>query len=270
MIKTVRNNLFRSGPGKSSLLWYNGKEMVWSHIRRILNEDQRQQLTRRHKLTNDHINLTSHSLMNVRLAAQVLSKRVGSILVQDYEECHETGHFILLMNRLFDCLNTRSFEEAAKTLNPDLMPYTDKNDARFQFFDDFLAYLNDWKECVRTRPGNFTAAERAKMFLTHQTYKGLVMTIRSFKEVCHYLLDNGVQFVLSNRFCQDPLEAHFGRHRSVNQRSENPNIHCFGYQENKFRLQRDLQMQIQPKGNVRKRRDVPVNISNSPVKKQKH
>ena len=86
---------------------------------------------------------------------------------------------------------------------------------------------------MRTRPGNFTAADTAKMFWTHQTYKGLVMTVRSFKEVCHYLLDNGVQFVLSNRFCQDPLEAHFG---SLGQRSENPNIHTFGYQENKIRL----------------------------------
>ncbi|KAL8611309.1 hypothetical protein ACOMHN_013740 [Nucella lapillus] len=36
----------------------------------------------------------------------------------------------------------------------------------------------------------------------------------AFKEATHYLLDNGVKSVLSNRFCQDPLEAHFGRHRA--------------------------------------------------------
>ena len=246
--------------------------MLWSHIKRIYEEDKRQQLTRKHKLTNDHINLTSHSMMNVKLAAQVLSKSVGVILEGDgYEECHETGRFINFVNRFFDCLNTRSFDEASKKRNADLMPYTDKNDARCQFLDDFLAYLSDWKECVHTRPGHFTGNDRTNMFLTHQTYKGLVMTIRSFKEACHYLLDNGVKFVLSNWFCQDPLEAHFGRHRSLVQQSENPNIYCFGYQENKLRIQRSLAMQLQPRGNVekRKRGDVPVIISNSLLKKQK-
>lgn len=273
LIKTVRNNLYHSGPGKSRLLWYNGKELLWSHVRRIYEEDKTQQLTRKHKLTNDHINLTSHSMMNVKLAAQVLSKSVGSILGGDnYEDCHETGRLINYMNRFFDCLNTRSLDEASRKKNVDLKPYTDKNDTRFQFLDDFLAFLSDWKESVRTRPGNFDGNHRAKMFLSHQTYKGLVMTIRSFKEATQYLLDNGVQFVLSNRFCQDPLEAHFGRHRSLVPRSQNPNIHCFGFQENKLRIQRHLAMQIQPRGNVekRKRGDNPVKVSNSPLKKQKH
>ena len=59
---------------------------------------------------------------------------------------------------------------------------------------------------MQAREGNWKAAERAKMFLTHQTYKGLVMTVRSFKEASAYLLDHGVMFVLSNQFCQDPLE----------------------------------------------------------------
>ena len=66
---------------------------------------------------------------------------------------------------------------------------------------------------MRARPGNFTATDRAKVFLSHQTYKGLIMTIRSFKEATKYLLDNGIDFVLSNKFCQDPLEARFGMYR---------------------------------------------------------
>ena len=114
-----------------------------------------------------------------------------SVMKQQFDSVYE---------QVFDCLNyTRSFDEAARKKNTDLQPYTDKNDPRFQFLDDFLAYLSDWKECVHTRPGNFTGADRNKLFLSHQTYKGLVTTIRSFKEVCHYLLDNGVKFVLSKQ-----------------------------------------------------------------------
>ena len=53
---------------------------------------------------------------------------------------------------------------------------------------------------VQAREGNWKAAERAKMFLTHQTYNGLEMTVKSFKEASTYLLDHGVKFVLGNKF----------------------------------------------------------------------
>lgn len=122
---------------------------------------------------------------------------------------------------------------------------------------------------VQAREGNWKAAERAKMFLTHQTYKGLVMTVKSVKEASAYLLDHGVKFVLSDKFCQDPLEQHFGWHRSINTRSKNSNLHKFGYQENKIRQQRTLALTLQPKGNVekRKRGDAEIAVTNSPMKK---
>ena len=103
---------------------------------------------------------------------------------------------------------------------------------------------------VQAREGNWKAAERAKMFLTHQTYKGLVMTVKSVKEASAYLPDHGVKFVLSDKFCQDPLEQQFGRLRNINTRIENPNLHRFGYRENKIGQQRTLALTLQPKGNV--------------------
>ncbi|KAL8607253.1 hypothetical protein ACOMHN_047584 [Nucella lapillus] len=121
-------------------------------------------------------------------------------------------------------------------------------------------------ECYKHTPGN------QKPTLIPGSVPTLIMPVKAFKEATHYLLDNGVKSVLSNRFCQDPLEAHFGRHRCLSSRSENPNIHTFGQQENKLRIQRDVAMKLQPKGNVekRKRQDIPVTISNSPMKKRKH
>lgn len=269
LIKTVRNNLFRSGFGKTSLLWNDGKYLLWQHIAGAYRADKERHLSRT-KLTNEHISLTSHSMMNVRLAAQVLSRSVG-LVIQNYggDESSETAKFILLMDRFFDCLNTRSLDEHIVTSKPDLAPYKKDDDARFEFLDTFERYLNDWKNSVYEREGNFQLSDRAKMFLSHQTFKGILMTIRSFKEATRYLLSEDVHFVLSNKFCQDPLEAHFGRHRSLSRRSENPNIKTFGYQENKIRLQRSLALMIQPKGNVsaKKRPAQHVTISNSPVKK---
>jgi hypothetical protein len=47
-------------------------------------------------------------------------------------ECEETAKFILLVDRFFDCLNTRSMQESIKNRKPDLMPYSSDKDPRFQ------------------------------------------------------------------------------------------------------------------------------------------
>ena len=48
------------------------------------------------------------------------------------DDAQETAGFILLMDRFFDCLNVRSDVEGQRRRKPDMLPYTDVNDARFQ------------------------------------------------------------------------------------------------------------------------------------------
>ncbi|KAK7484624.1 hypothetical protein BaRGS_00024150 [Batillaria attramentaria] len=73
LTKTVRNNFSSSGGGKRTRhLWLNGKDLLWSHITDIYDRDVAGQL-RRTKLTHDHVYLTPASVMNVKLAAQVLT-----------------------------------------------------------------------------------------------------------------------------------------------------------------------------------------------------
>lgn len=185
------------------------------------------------------------------------------------EEAEETVQLILKMNRLFDCLNVRSLEGGNRRQNPDLFPYTSADDPRFEFLQEFVNYLQDWKQSIAQRPGGFTAADRKKMFLTHQTYKGLVMTVHGFVEATKFLLNNGVPHVLSHAFCQDPLENHFGRHRGMGRRCENPTLHTFGYQENKMLVQRGLALRVTPNGNVQGDCAGDIPISCSPLKKIK-
>ena len=54
--------------------------LLWSHIARLYYEDLESGLKLVNKLTSNHINLTSYSVMRVILAAQVLSETVGNIL----------------------------------------------------------------------------------------------------------------------------------------------------------------------------------------------
>ncbi|KAK6181946.1 hypothetical protein SNE40_009722 [Patella caerulea] len=127
--------------------------------------------------------------MKVNFAAQVFSRSVGKVIEKfGGEEAQETAKFILLIDRFFDCLNVRSKFEGQKKRKTDLMPYESIDDPRFKFLtDDFLGYLKDWKKQVDDRAG-FSKIEKLKMFLTHQTYKGLVITVKSVVEATKFLL----------------------------------------------------------------------------------
>lgn len=61
--------------------------------------------------------------------------------------------------------------------------------------------------------------------------------VYSFVELTKYLLaQSGVQFILSERFNQDPLESHFGKHRQMKGGNDNPTVAQFNYNENNLRL----------------------------------
>ena len=90
---------------------------------------------------------------------------------------------------------------------------------------DFLEYLRLWKESTERRPGNFTQNARGRMFLSWQTHEGLKLTVSSAIEATKLLVEEGMEFVLTERFCQDPLEEYFGKQRQLGRRSDNPDIH---------------------------------------------
>ena len=96
-----------------------------------------------------------------------------------------------------------------------LKRYKDVNYARFAWFDEFLEYLALWKQSTLQRQGNFHQRDRDAMFLPWQSYEGLRMTVLSLKVVVPYLLNNGIKYVLSEKFCQDNIENYFGKQRAI-------------------------------------------------------
>ena len=61
-----------------------------------------------------------------------------------------------------------------------LLPDKDVNDERFLWLkDEFLHYLSEWHKSIREQPGNFDKNEQAQMFLSHQTYEGVKVSIYS-------------------------------------------------------------------------------------------
>ena len=126
------------------------------------------------KLKYEHINLTPYSVMNVRLAAQVLSETVGKVLlVTGSAEVAATANLCLMMDKFFDFLNVRNTEEHKIKLKSFLRRYRNINDVRFAWLDEFVQYLENLKTSTLEREGNFIQRNCEAMFLSWQTYEGL-------------------------------------------------------------------------------------------------
>ena len=233
--------LIGDGRGTRSL-WNNGDQIIWYHFCKIVNDDLNNGLKIAPKLSLDHVQLNPYSVMNVRFATQILSESVANILCEYYPQgTQATSELCDKMDKFFDCLNVRNQIEGIKKRKAFLEPYRDINDHRFEWLINvFLKYLADWKLSTQNRPGNFTKNARERMFLSWQTYEGLQITVYSVVEATKFLLENGMNFVLTEKFNQDVVEEYFGRHRSLGRRNDNPTIYQFGYNSNTIRMQRSV------------------------------
>eukprot|EP00794_Sanderia_malayensis_P001918 gene1918-2175_t len=237
LLKAARNCLYQSGNGRSCLMLHNGKHVIWQHLCQIVKDDMGNALKICPKLTKEHIELSSYSIMNVRLAAQALSGTTAIILKEYYgDDTSGTAEFCHRMDRFFDMLNIRSTKEHLLKRKESMKPFVSCDDERFSWLkNDFLGYLKDWKESIDVQDA--TASAKEKMFISRPTHEGLQITTYSVIEATKYLLNNGFDFVLTNRFNQDMVEEYFGRQRSLGRRSDNPTIWQFGYQDNTIRMQ---------------------------------
>ena len=146
-MKTARNCLYNSGSGKCTrYLWNSGFHLLWSHITNLYNENLNYGLKLVPKLTYEHISLSLYSVMNVPLAAQVLSDSVGNVLLSFFSpDSHSAAKFCLMMDKFFDCMNVRNTSEHLLKAKPFLKPYKSTDDKRFNWLDQFLEYWRLWK-----------------------------------------------------------------------------------------------------------------------------
>ena len=78
------------------------------------------------------------------------------------------------------------------------------------------------------------------MFISRQTYEGFKITVNAVIEIRKFLLPEGMEYVLTERFSQDPVEEYFGSQRKLGRRNDNPDICTFGYNDNTIRVQRTI------------------------------
>ena len=209
--------------------------------------------------------------MRVKYAVQVLSHSVETVIKEfGTKEATETSKYCLYYDLFFECLNVRSIDEHVKKRKPFLKPYSDLDDVRFEWLiHTFLKYFADWKESIVKREGNFTKKDKSNMFLSKQTYEGVQITVYSLIDAGKFLLNKGLPYVLTERFCQDPAEEYFSAQSQHGRRNENPDLYEFGYNANSIRIQSEVS---HSSGNVRGKYDSKrswESISNDPIAKRK-
>ena len=101
---------------------------------------------------------------------------------------------------------------------------------------------------ILNSPGKYSKQACAKMFISRQTFEGFKISVNSVVEVTKFLLGEGFEFVLTERFCQDLLEEYFGNQRARGRRSNNPTANEFAYNDLSIATQRGIAPVI--KGNV--------------------
>ena len=256
LMKTARNCLYSSGsgPGKTRNMCNDGLLIVWDHIVYAYQQQQNMGLKLMNKLKEEHVYLNSYSKMNVRLATQVLSSTVANYF-ETYTSpvYHGTAKYCEMFDKFFDIFNGKSTLQFKVDNKPFLKPFSDVNDSRISWLmETFLPYFENWQSSIHQRSDLTTLSEKQKLFISPQTYLGVLMNVHSLIGLSRYLLrqkndhtydhlnDDIQDFILTGKISQDATEENFGRHRSAGRRNENPTLQQFGYDSNMIRLSRSI------------------------------
>ena len=109
LLKTARNCLLNSGSGQfTSYMWNGGMFLLSNHVAEIFYEDQECGFYILPKLCIDHFKLTPYSIMNVKLATQMLRSTVSKVPLKcGPPEAAGTAKCCFLIDMFFDIMVIR-------------------------------------------------------------------------------------------------------------------------------------------------------------------
>ncbi|XP_075526178.1 uncharacterized protein LOC142557858 isoform X1 [Dermacentor variabilis] len=167
------------------------------------------------KLSKVHVAPDNLRKQSVRLATQLFS-RGTAIGIRVYREAKAAGMedsegtetFTMMLNDLFDALNTKLPARGVR-----------RHSKEIQVIKDFLELLNVTEQNA--------IQKNLKLFASQQTTESLRVTLMSTLDIVDDLLRQGALYVLTAKLNQDPLERHFGLVRSFGGDESHPTITNF-------------------------------------------
>ena len=214
MLKLMRNTL----ADKQILRDTHGKVIMWEHIRKLHELQDKEGLLAANKLNERHVQWNRQK-MKVKLAAQTLSSSVADSLffcqndlgLPEFSDCAGTIEFLRVIDHLFDVLNSRN--PLAKGYKA---PLRLQNESCWR---PFLMYACDYLRGLKLSNGQ----------PVHQSLRktGVISFVLSISSVC-VLFDTLVRqqatlhYLLTYKYSQDHLELFFSLVRSRGGSNNNP------------------------------------------------
>lgn len=233
MLKLVRNAFADCGDMSDG----EGQIISWSHIQHLHNFQTDLGLKAANKLGKKHINFEDNK-MNVRIAAQTLSDSVACGLtfinekVPTSPNMSGTSRFCRMFNNIFDMLNCRSkftikpYCEALSITNEEKW----KNEAKQM--EDYILGLKIPQLVQRPSEIDDTVTIETENVpvlnsLRKTGFLGFIIDLRNAFEIWEILKKKGMEYLLTYKMNQDPLETFFSSIRSRGGWNNNPNAYQF-------------------------------------------
>jgi hypothetical protein len=229
-IKTTRNAIEDSSDyltAKRKLV-RRGKMILWKHFKQVYLGDQKRSSKenptglRITKLTEAHVNLTTYSKMNNRLAEETIADIAvaNEMKIIDEHGTEETRNFIKNMH-------------IVSKIFSDPKPVRDCNDPRLQQLKDILVDLNNWYDEIQTLP-NESNSSNAKYFLPKPTWFAWKLILQNIPDMIVFLLTACPKryiclFRIKN--LQNKLENRFNGQRQQGGTNRNPTHSTYGYND---------------------------------------
>ena len=203
----------------------NGEKISWEHILALYRTQQKDILHLGNKLKSKHIKWQNHK-MKVSVATQIFSHSVYAAItylrklkLKGLEDSKPTCDFILLMNDMFDMLNSKS-KFGKRTKQP----------INLDNFYEIESKLKDGVNFLKSLKG--TSGLPLKQGPRKTFIIGFYISALSILAICKNLLqrtESPFEYVLTYRFSQDTLEMHFSKIRGRFGWNNNPTALQFKY-----------------------------------------
>ncbi len=194
----------------------NNRKIEWQHIVNLYQYQKSQGFNLANKLTKQHV-MFGRNKMKVKFAVQVLSQSVANALltmfdlkIEQFDNIHATVEYLQMFDSLYDIMNSRTLAEQYGKA-----PMKSTNEQHWKsVFHNAVSYISN----LKTPTGrNVLQSNRYAAFL------GWLVNIKTMKELYSYIVKSGdLDFLLTFKLSQDPLENFFGSIRMACGNNNNP------------------------------------------------
>ena len=227
VIKKIRNNISKSGTETNCKrhLKLGDHFIEWSHFRQAYLWDiSTHPFPVHHKLSQDHIYLTSEAKMRNHLAEQILNEEMLHLMKLFQQSLGEGGCQLNSTVKLLENTSVliRNFRDNRAIKDP--------SDDRLQQNHAVMDFFVDWEKSIASNTNN---KNKESFMISHQTRQDIISSILGFEELCKLRFKKTNASVIPSRLNSDVVENVFCQQRTLhNGANTNPTYLNYCYAMN--------------------------------------